>query len=141
MEKIMPQTAHQATRHTLSALHPPALGSIAALALRVALLLCAANGVQAGTGEIYWRVYSPSGLADIKFRTAEDACAAGIKKKEALNAGKKIVWRVDGPYWAGGSYTWGNWGKMPGEPGFDDSSQQVILLCHIKSSRNSRKLL
>lgn len=80
--------------------------------------------------DIYWRVLDADslGLEGAKFATAEAACLAGIAAKERRNSNQEdMEWRQnpDFDFYWGGSYTWGNLGKKPSDPGFDNSSRQV----------------
>ena len=80
--------------------------------------------------EFHWIVSDARwlGLEGAKFSTAKEACTAGIAAKERINrqnADRGMRWRInpDRPFYFGGSYTWGNLDKAPGDPGFSGSGE------------------
>lgn len=65
-------------------------------------------------------------LDGMKYSSAETACRAGIKAKENRHDPSEYEWRVVGDFYFGGSYTWRNLGKQPGDPGFVNSGRELF---------------
>lgn len=102
---------------------------------------------------LYWQVSGagdwgvPEYLGDVKFPTIKAACEAGVRWKEEYWGKDGYKYRSLGGIDArknpetgadGGPYSWGNWGLMPKDPGFDDSSR--LFYCnheYLKPGRTS----
>lgn len=65
-------------------------------------------------------------LAGTQYSSAQTACRAGIKAKESRHNSSEYEWRVVGGFHQGGSYTWTNLGKQPGDPGFVNSNREKL---------------
>lgn len=105
----------------------------------VSLCTLAWSGTAAGAGDqpLYWQITDDhftfsSTLRNREFATLEAACNAALQAKERYFRPKGYDYRSPGGVAVrenpitgatGGPYSWNNWGKMPGDPGFVDSER------------------